>query len=179
MTPLQNNKVVIDFAETEGETVDLTAILGSVTTLSKLTVKGTNGGTITNSAVTACPIVEVLAGGRTNVPAALTSLATTVTAPTVDGSLLYVTGETTTVQQAFPYTGNRHFETIKFDGQQNIGAGIENYIVAEGETIGLSIDPDAIHVMKKSEYSGKFGDYSSFSDEMDNMGDIGEDGEDD
>ncbi len=35
--------------------------------------------------------------------------------------------------------------------------------------IGLKIDPDAIHVMKKSEYSGKFGDYSSFSDEIDEM----------
>ena len=38
--------------------------------------------------------------------------------------------------------------------------------VAEGETIGLSIDPDAFHIMKKSEFSGMFGDYSSFSDEL-------------
>ena len=44
--------------------------------------------------------------------------------------------------------------------------------VAEGETIGLSIDPDAIHIMKKSEYSGKFGDYSTFSDEMDHLSDV-------
>lgn len=44
-----NANITIDFAETEGETVDLTAILGSVTTLSKLTVKGTNGGTITKT----------------------------------------------------------------------------------------------------------------------------------
>lgn len=49
----------------------------------------------------------------------------------------------------------------------------------EGETVGLSIDPDAIHVMRKSEYSGKFGDYSSFSDEMDVIGEVIEDGEDD
>jgi len=35
------------------------------------------------------------------------------------------------------------------------------------ERIGLYIEPDAIHIMKKSEYSGMFGDYSSFSDEMD------------
>ena len=47
----------------------------------------------------------------------------------------------------------------------------------EGETVGLSIDPDAIHVMKKSEYSGKFGDYSSFSEEMDVLGEISEDGD--
>ena len=39
----------------------------------------------------------------------------------------------------------------------------------EGETVGLFIEPDAIHVMKKSKYSGQFGDYSSFSDEMDTM----------
>ena len=39
----------------------------------------------------------------------------------------------------------------------------------EGETVGLYIEPDAIHVMKKSKYSGQFGDYSSYSDEMDTM----------
>ena len=41
--------------------------------------------------------------------------------------------------------------------------------VAEGETIGLSIEPDAIHVMPRSEYSGMFGDYSSFSNELDEL----------
>lgn len=35
-----------------------------------------------------------------------------------------------------------------------------------GDRIGLSLTPDDIHVMHKSEYSGKFGDYSTFSDEM-------------
>ena len=44
--------------------------------------------------------------------------------------------------------------------------------VAEGATIGLYIEPDAIHVMKKSEYSGVFGDYSSFSDEIDHLSDL-------
>jgi len=39
------------------------------------------------------------------------------------------------------------------------------------EHIGLSIDPDAIHIMKKSEYSGMFGDYSSFSNEFDELSD--------
>ncbi len=43
--------------------------------------------------------------------------------------------------------------------------------VAPEATIGLYIEPDAIHVMKKSEYSGKFGDYSTFSDEMDHLSD--------
>jgi len=41
--------------------------------------------------------------------------------------------------------------------------------VGEGANIGLFIEPDAIHVMNKSEYSGKFGDYSSFSDEIDEL----------
>ena len=49
--------------------------------------------------------------------------------------------------------------------------------VAEGQTIGLSIDPDAIHVMKKSEFSGMFGDYSSFSDELDKLSDVTEESE--
>ncbi len=49
--------------------------------------------------------------------------------------------------------------------------------VAEGQTIGLSIDPDAIHIMKKSEFSGMFGDYSSFSDELDKLSDVTEEAE--
>ena len=47
----------------------------------------------------------------------------------------------------------------------------------EGDTVGLFIEPDAIHVMKKSKYSGQFGDYSSFSDEMDTMSVIEDDEE--
>ena len=39
------------------------------------------------------------------------------------------------------------------------------------EHIGLYIEPEAIHIMKKSEYSGMFGDYSSFSMEMDELSD--------
>ena len=38
-----------------------------------------------------------------------------------------------------------------------------------GAKVGLIIEPDAIHIMKKSEYSGVFGYYSTFSDEMDQM----------
>ena len=43
--------------------------------------------------------------------------------------------------------------------------------VAEGEHIGLFIEPEAIHIMHKSEFSGMFGDYSSFSDELDTLSD--------
>ena len=38
--------------------------------------------------------------------------------------------------------------------------------------IGIKIDPDGIHVMKKSAYSGMFGDYSSYSEEYDEIGDV-------
>ena len=53
-----------------------------------------------------------------------------------------------------------------------------------GSRIGIKIDPDGIHVMKKSVYSGMFGDYSSYSEEYEEISDAsldeedGEDGED-
>ena len=43
--------------------------------------------------------------------------------------------------------------------------------VGVDEKVGLYIEPDAIHIMKKSEYSGMFGDYSSFSNELDELSD--------
>ena len=42
----------------------------------------------------------------------------------------------------------------------------------EGAHIGLYIEPDAIHIMKKSEYSGIYGDYSSYSEEHDRLSDL-------
>ena len=48
---------------------------------------------------------------------------------------------------------------------------------AEGSRIGLYIEPDAIHIMKKSQYSGMFGDYSSFSEEYDELSDNTEEDE--
>ncbi len=45
------------------------------------------------------------------------------------------------------------------------------------EEVGLSIEPDAIHVMKKSEYSGLYGDYSSYSNEFDELEDADFEGE--
>ncbi len=50
--------------------------------------------------------------------------------------------------------------------------------VDENAVVGLSLDPDAIHIMKKSEYSGMFGDYSSYSDEVDELATLEEEGED-
>ena len=51
-----------------------------------------------------------------------------------------------------------------------------DYVAPEDE-IGVYIEPDAIHIMKKSEYSNMFGDYSTFSDEMDHLSDVTEDEE--
>ncbi len=43
---------------------------------------------------------------------------------------------------------------------------------AVGSTIGLNVLPDAIHIMKKSKYSGLYGDYSSFSEEFEGLSDV-------
>ena len=42
------------------------------------------------------------------------------------------------------------------------------------DKVGLYIEPDAIHIMKKSEYSGLYGDYSTFSEEMYEMNEMAE-----
>ena len=41
-----------------------------------------------------------------------------------------------------------------------------------GARIGVKIDPDGFHIMKKSKYSGMFGDYSSYSEEYDELSDV-------
>ena len=46
-----------------------------------------------------------------------------------------------------------------------------------GTRIGIKIDPDGIHVMKKSHYSGLFGDYSSYSEEYEEISDAAYDPE--
>lgn len=40
-----------------------------------------------------------------------------------------------------------------------------------GDKVGLFIEPDAIHIMKKSAYSGLYGDYSTYSDEIEQLSD--------
>ena len=42
-----------------------------------------------------------------------------------------------------------------------------------GARIGVKIDQDGFHIMKKSEYSGLFGDYSSYSEEYEELADAG------
>ena len=41
----------------------------------------------------------------------------------------------------------------------------------EGSYIGIRLNPEDIHIMRKSEYSGMFGDYSSYSAEYDEIAD--------
>ena len=48
---------------------------------------------------------------------------------------------------------------------------------APNAEIGLFIEPDAIHIMEKSEYSDMYGDYSSYSEEFDELSDAGTDEE--
>ena len=48
----------------------------------------------------------------------------------------------------------------------------------EGETIGIILNPDDIHIMHKSQYSGMFGDYSSYSEEYDELEDVLQEGGD-
>jgi len=46
-----------------------------------------------------------------------------------------------------------------------------------GETIGIVLNPDDIHIMHRSAYSGLFGDYSSYSEEYDEIGALLDEGE--
>ncbi len=50
---------------------------------------------------------------------------------------------------------------------------------APNAEIGLFIEPDAIHIMEKSEYSDMYGDYSSYSEEFDELSDASTEEEDD
>ena len=67
------------------------------------------------------------------------------------------------------FKGDYYEIIVEIKGFKWMIESTHNQIV--GSTIGLNIIPDAIHIMKKSKYSGKFGDYSSFSDEMDYISD--------
>ena len=63
-----------------------------------------------------------------------------------------------------------HFETIvDFKGFKWMIQTTDYY--EPGRVIGIVLNPEDIHIMKKSEYSGMFGDYSSYSEEFDEMGD--------
>ena len=63
-----------------------------------------------------------------------------------------------------------HYEIIVDIGGFKWMIQSTDYVAPDAE-IGLYLEPDAIHIMHKSEFSGQFGDYSSFSDEMDVISD--------
>ncbi len=85
--------------------------------------------------------------------------------PVADGML---TGTVTTVT----FKGV-HYEIIVDIGGFKWMIQTTDYVAPE-ETIGIFIQPDAIHVMKKSKFSDRFGDYSSYSEELDRLSDAEE-----
>mgnify|MGYP001054778358 FL=1 len=63
-----------------------------------------------------------------------------------------------------------HYDTIvDFHGFKWLIQTTEFHPV--GSYIGIRLEPDDIHIMHKSEYSGMFGDYSSYSAEYDEIND--------
>ena len=63
-----------------------------------------------------------------------------------------------------------HYETIvDFKGFKWLIQTTDYYPV--DTVIGIVLNPEDIHIMKKSAYSGMFGDYSSYSEEFDELGD--------
>lgn len=63
-----------------------------------------------------------------------------------------------------------HYDTIvDFHGFKWLIQTTELHPV--GSYIGIRLEPDDIHIMRKSEYSGLFGDYSSYSAEYDEIND--------
>ena len=63
-----------------------------------------------------------------------------------------------------------HYETIvDFKGFKWLIQTTDYYPV--GSEIGIVLNPEDIHIMKKSAYSGMFGDYSSYSEEFDELAD--------
>ena len=66
-----------------------------------------------------------------------------------------------------------HYDTIvDFKGFKWLIQTTDYYPV--DSYIGIQLNPDDIHVMKRSEYSGLYGDYSTFSEEYDDITDVEE-----
>ena len=59
-------------------------------------------------------------------------------------------------------------ESHSFSMMEMVYVGNERLV---GEVIGIVLNPDDIHIMHKSQYSGMFGDYSSYSAEYDEIND--------
>ena len=87
-----------------------------------------------------------------------------------------------------PYDSNGHYyyikegDTIWNPGWMPTKTDLDSYECHHGMGYStfkssknghVKIDPDGFHIMKKSEYSGLFGDYSSYSEEYEELADAG------
>jgi spermidine/putrescine transport system ATP-binding protein len=82
--------------------------------------------------------------------------------PEKDGQL---TGKVTSVT----FKGVHDDTIVDFHGFKWLIQTTDYYPV--DSIIGIRLNPDDIHIMKKSEYSGLYGDYSSYSEEYDELND--------
>lgn len=82
--------------------------------------------------------------------------------PEKDGQL---TGKVTSVT----FKGVHYDTIVDFHGFKWLIQTTDYYPV--DSVIGIRLNPDDIHIMKKSEYSGLYGDYSSYSEEYEELND--------
>ena len=73
----------------------------------------------------------------------------------------------------------RTFDDARILSPRNINLEREVMGIHFTNPIGIAAgyDPDGSHIMKKSQYSGMFGDYSSYSEEYEELADAGADEE--
>ena len=67
------------------------------------------------------------------------------------------------------FKGTHYDVIVDFNGFKWLIQTIDGH--EPGTQIGINLKPDGIHVIKKSRYSGMFGDYSSYSAEYDEIND--------
>ena len=82
--------------------------------------------------------------------------------PVKDGMLI---GTVTSIT----FKGMQYDVIVDFKGFKWLIQTTDSPVV--GERIGIRIVPDGFHIMKKSKYSGLYGDYSSFSEEYEELSD--------
>ncbi|MDR1132044.1 MAG: ABC transporter ATP-binding protein [Oscillospiraceae bacterium] len=74
-------------------------------------------------------------------------------------------GQITGMVTGVTFKGMQYDIIVDFQGFKWLIQTTDHFPV--GARIGAKIDPDGFHIMKKSEYSGLYGDYSSYSAEYD------------
>jgi len=80
-----------------------------------------------------------------------------------------VKGHLTGTVTAVTFKGVHYDTIVDFKGFKWLIQTTDYY--PEGSVMGIVLNPEDIHIMKKSAYSGMFGDYSSYSEEFDELGD--------